>query len=338
LFSVKHLFISAFICALVSFSCSRPVGNSGSSRNDLRIAFYNVENLFDTIDTPDKQDSEFTPESKLGHDSKKYIAKREHIIQVLEHINADLIGLCEVENRFVVEDLVVNSKFLSKKNMQVSHFESPDFRGIDNAIIYNLKKFEQISAFPVKVNLEGKYRTTRDILIGIFKFKSDTICVYVNHWPSRSGGQEKSEPKRMTASKVLRSSIDSLKTALPGAYHIILGDLNDYPNNKSTTSLLVSGNGETDLINLMIDEHESGSGSHNYRGEWGVLDHIIISRDLEAKVDTNYIFKRSWMLFYSNSSKDSIPSRYYGRDKCYGGYSDHLPVVLELNMSQENLR
>lgn len=293
--------------------------------NTLSVAFYNVENLFDTLDAPETRDEEFTPSAILKHNTSKYIQKRSNIIRVLEHLNADIIGLCEVENRFVIEDLVSNSSLLSKKDMRVIHFESPDFRGIDNALLYDPAVYQELTSFPVAVDLEGK-STTRDILISIGVINKDTFCFYVNHWPSRSGGEAKSQPKRFAAAKVLRTSYDSLRAEFPSAFHVLMGDLNDHPTNESVEIVLGAKRAQSELLNLMYDEHLSGKGSHNYQSKWGVLDHIIISENLQARHDTDFIVKESWMLYYSEPAKDSLPSRYYGRKQCFGGYSDHLPV------------
>jgi len=329
---MKHYLPVLVLVTLFISNCSRPISTENQSKSSLRLAFYNVENLFDTIDDPEKKDEEFTPESKKAHNTDKYTRKRANIIQVLEAIEADAFGLCEVENAEVVNDLIRNSKALQKKKMRLLHFESPDQRGIDNALIFSEKKFKVIDSFPVKVDLGKDSRPTRDILAVVLKSKNDTFCIYVNHWPSRSGGKEKSEGKRMIAGKTLSETIVKQKAKYPNAHHIALGDLNDHPTDKSVYESL--GAKETlnaELINLMYDEHQSGKGSHAYRGEWGVLDHIIISKSLLGKVDTNFIFSKNWMLYYNKQANDSFPGRFYGRDKCYGGYSDHLPVVVDLN-------
>lgn len=334
---MKQLTILLVASVLIGHSCSRPLSGPSGKKEKVKIAFYNLENLFDTIDTPNKNDAEFTPGSKKDHNTEKYNQKRSNIIQVLEAIDADLFGFCEVENRFVVEDLILNSKMLSKKQMKVIHFESPDQRGIDNALIYDPTLYQPIYSYAQPINLEGK-RNTRDILVSIGIIKKDTFCFYVNHWPSRYGGQEKSEPKRIKAAQQLRSTYDSLRTAIPGAGHIIMGDLNDYPSNKSVQEVLGVSDPSVELSDLMEDEDAVGSGTHNYRGEWGALDHLIISDNLKTIHDTDYVFKRNWMLYYNKSARDSLPSRYYGRTKVYGGYSDHLPVVLELRLNQKNRR
>ncbi len=334
---MKQLTLLLVALASLGHSCSRPLSSRSDKAENLKIAFYNLENLFDTIDAPNKNDAEFTPGSKKDHNTEKYNQKRTNIIQVLEAIDADILGLCEVENRFVVEDLILNSKELRKKKMQVIHFESPDQRGIDNALIYDPAAYRPIHSFPQKIKLEGR-RNTRDILVSIGTIENDTFCLYVNHWPSRYGGQEKSEPKRIKAAQQLRSTYDSLRAAIPGSRHIIIGDLNDYPTNKSVQEVLGVADPSVGLSDLMEDEDAAGSGTHNYRGEWGALDHMIISDNLKPVHDTDYVFKRNWMLYYNKSAKDSLPSRYYGRSKVYGGYSDHLPVVLELKPNQKKRR
>ena len=302
------------------------------------IAFYNVENLFDTIDTPEKNDEEFTPSSKLQHGSKNYKIKIANLAKVInamsESRNMGILGLCEVENLAVVNDL--ESK-LSYSKYAIIHEESPDERGIDNAILVDKKHFKIIESGKHTVSLGEDERPTRDIIWGRLKHKAtkEELLVFVNHWPSRYGGAEASNWKRVKASESLSEIIALLKLRYANAHVVVLGDLNDYPSNESVSRLEQCEETESCLKDLHARFEGTDRGSHAYKGGWGVLDHILVSQsllkgesDLKTSKESGRIFKKKWMLYESSYDGKLYPSRAYGRDKFYGGYSDHLPVII----------
>lgn len=321
-------------------SCSK--GKYKNKRN-LTIAFYNVENLFDIENEPGKRDGEFTPDGSKKWTEERYQIKLDTLARVLSSINEnelpEIIGLCEVENKKVVTDLV-NSTHLAKGNYKVVHFESPDFRGIDCALIYRPDEFKVVKSFPVRVNFkdDSKY-TTRDILYVKGETKNrEEFHIFVNHWPSRIGGVAKTEPKRIEVAGILKSKIDSVLAASPKAKIIVLGDMNDEPSNTSLVDILEAQNPETqnaELVNLMYPIHENKMGSYNYRGNWNMLDNIVVSTNLLDKrgfecIDKQgFVFNKVWMEHKSRNGQIS-PSRTYGGPNYYGGISDHFPVYFTL--------
>jgi predicted extracellular nuclease len=305
------------------------------------IAFYNVENLFDTINDPLTKDNEFTPESEKEWTNERYQKKLNDLAKVLSSLNNSdlpvLIGFAEVENRLVLEDLI-ESKHLKTGDYKIVHEESPDIRGIDVALIYKSKNFKYLDHKKIPIPLNTKYKV-RDILYtkGILN-NSDTMHVFVNHWKSRIGGQEKTESQRIQCAKILRNTIDSILLIDKNANILIMGDFNDEPKNRSVFKTLGannSGNPES-LHNLMLALSENGLGTYNYRGNWSVLDHIIVSnnlvnntQDLIVSGNTGHIFSADWITFtYKDGNKS--PNRTYGGPNYYGGYSDHYPVYVIL--------
>ncbi|MEM9052129.1 MAG: endonuclease [Bacteroidota bacterium] len=324
----------ALAISLYALAYAKPL--SESTNKSAVIAFYNVENLFDTINDPDKRDDEFLPDSAKKWNSERYWAKQSKMAEVIAQIGAPsfpaIVGLCEVENIGVLEDLVKEEKLKNSKYEPVL-IEGPDQRGIDVALLYSKKRFKVISSSSYTVELGEENRPTRDILHVRGKLKSGgpTVNVFVNHWPSRYGGAEKSEPKRMAAAKVLKTKTDSIAKVHPEELIICMGDFNDYPNNKSLTESLSAGQNKQ-LVNLMYGLKETKRGSYNYKGDWDFLDQIIVSKNLvdgmlpEILDSSTAPFFTDSMLYKHPKYGDIKPSRTYGGPNYYGGYSDHLPV------------
>jgi predicted extracellular nuclease len=336
---LKQTVLVLFVFILL-VSCSN---EKYKKKRNLTIAFYNVENLFDTEDNPHKNDNEFLPGSKKKWTETRYIKKLENLAKVLSSINKnelpEIVGLCEVENKKVLTDLV-NTKPLSDEDYKIVHYESPDFRGIDCALIYRPNEFKVLESFPVKVKFKDKPNyTTRDILYVKGKTKNREILhIFVNHWPSRIGGLAKSEPRRVTAATILKSKIDSILAESPKANIIVLGDMNDEPSNKSLAQILGAqkpGSQNGNLINLMYPIHENKKGSYNYRGNWNMLDNIVVSKSLldekgfRCTPENGFVFREDWME-YKNKKGQISPNRTYGGPNYYGGISDHFPVYFNL--------
>jgi predicted extracellular nuclease len=336
---LKQISIIAFAFLLL-VSCSN--GKYKKKRN-LTVAFYNVENLFDTVDDPHKNDNEFLPGSKKKWTETRYTKKLEDLAKVLSSINKnelpEIVGLCEVENKKVLTDLV-NAKYLSEGNYKIVHYESPDFRGIDCALIYRPDEFKVLKSFAVKVQFKDKPGySTRDILYVKGKTKNrETLHIFVNHWPSRIGGVEKSEPRRVAVATILKSKIDSVLAESPKANIIVLGDMNDEPSNSSLAQVLGAqkpGTQNSRLINLMYPVHENKMGSYNYRGNWNMLDNIVVSESLldnkgfRCTPEKGFVFHKEWME-YKNRKGEISPNRTYGGPNYYGGISDHFPVYFNL--------
>lgn len=336
---VISIFTFLFLCIFL-ISCS---ARKYKSKRNITVVFYNVENLFDLENEPGKSDGEFTPDGSKEWTKERYSKKLEDISKVLSGINKnelpEIIGLCEVENRKVLEDLV-NTGDLELGNYEIVHYESPDFRGIDCALIFRPDEFKAIESYPVKINFAGEPDyTTRDILYVKGKTQNrEELHVFVNHWPSRIGGLAQTEPKRVDVARLLKSKIDSLQTADPSAKIIVLGDMNDEPSNKSLAEIIAAKSPEAetaDLINLMFPLHNAGLGTYFYRGNWNMLDNIIISANLmdnkgfQCIEKKGSVFSEEWME-YKNRNNEISPNRTYGGPNYYGGVSDHFPVHFQL--------
>ncbi|MDX1650973.1 MAG: hypothetical protein R3277_00665 [Brumimicrobium sp.] len=312
------------------------------------LLFYNVENLFDTIDDPTTNDDEFTPQGSLKWNSARYSQKLQNLSKVITSAsprNPFIIGLCEIENNSVIEDLIKTDRLDSTK-YQIVHFDSPDRRGIDVALIYDSERFIALHEEAICVQLsEDKDFLTRDILYvkGVVQ-DSSILHVFVNHWPSRRGGAEKSESKRIAAASVVKKKKDSILLTDPNANIIIMGDFNDYPDNRSINEILnakAPGKaGKEDFVNLMAPYHNMGKGTHNFRGKWGTLDQMIISPSLTER--NNLLVKDlkaeilyADFLLYTYPNGEKTPSKTYGGTNYYGGYSDHLAVFLYLTNNKK---
>jgi endonuclease/exonuclease/phosphatase family metal-dependent hydrolase len=316
------------------------------TRNQFRIAFYNVENLFDTIDDPNINDADFLPGARIPWTSERYEVKLSHIADVIKALSDPkplaVMGLCEVENKVVIEDLL-KSPVLLPFRYRVIHRESPDERGIDNAMIYDADQFTPVAVYSIPVRLdETNSDRTRDILYvkGVSpKAKTDTLHIFVNHWPSRSGGQEISEPKRIKAAETLLALTDSLFSRNPKSLIIAMGDFNDEPSNKSLSEILkvappTERPVQNGLYNLMYPLYKQGKGTLWYK-DWDLFDQVIVSGYLMAKErgicfrgTEGNIFDADWLMYKSGDGA-SRPNRTAAKDY-YGGYSDHLPVYIDL--------
>ncbi|MBI9055642.1 MAG: endonuclease/exonuclease/phosphatase family protein [Bacteroidales bacterium] len=310
------------------------------------VAFYNLENLFDTIDTPDKHDFEYTPEGEKKWDSKKYLSKQENMSMVIAQIGADvaksapaIIGVSEIENRAVLEDLV-KTPALKKYNYKIVHYESPDRRGVDVGLLYQAAMFEvknSVSATLKIDNIEDFF--TRDQLLVSGELDGDLIHVIVNHWPSRYGGEKNSRPRRNAAADLTRSLVDSLIKIDKNSKIIIMGDLNDDPNNESVLKHLKARKTkesavEGELFNTTYPLFKNGIGTLAYRDKWNLFDQMIISHPL-IESETGYkfykteVFNKDFLKRKSGRYK-GYPFRTHAGGAYINGYSDHFPVYMYL--------
>jgi len=319
------------ICVVLLFASCK----GGKQLNHLTFVSYNVENLFDTDDDPHKHDNDFLPTSDKKWTPERYQKKLVDIARVLQEINPadmpEIIGLIEVENRKVLDDLVKTAPLLSG-NYRIVHQEGPDRRGIDVALLYRPEEFDLITyeAIPVDPGF-----ATRDILHVVGNFKRETFHFFVNHWPSRIGGQEKSEPARVIAAETLKYHVDRVLRETPEAHIVIMGDMNDEPLDKSLQDVLGAGHSGAALVNLMMPLDVAGKGTYFYRGHWNMLDNLVVSSNLldrkgyQVKEAIGKIFQQPWIEYTSKKGEVS-PNKTYGGDNYYGGVSDHFPVYLEL--------
>jgi predicted extracellular nuclease len=317
--------------------------NSGAG-NQLTVVFYNVENLFDTTDDPLYEDDEFLPRGDKEWTEERFNKKIEDLSGVIHAINPEalpeILGLCEVENRFVLEQLVQSDK-LESSNYQIIHEDGPDERGIDVAFLYNPESFRPESYRIIPVDFPRDTMTTRDILyVKGTAHPGETFHFFVNHWKSRSGGMQATENKRIYSSVLLRKAVDSIISFDPGSNIVIMGDLNDEPTNISIHHFLRANNKRKnadprDLFNLFYDMHNLGDvGTYHYQGNWNMLDQIIISQTLldGTGFTTTYeggkIFKADFLLYDNPKANARVPDKTYGGTAYYGGISDHLPVYV----------
>jgi predicted extracellular nuclease len=302
------------------------------------IMSYNVENLFDTINDPKKNDNEFTPTSEKQFNSAKYFKKLTMLSEVISSINSnelpELIGLCEIENLTVLNDLVAASN-LKPGKYKIVHEEGPDPRGIDCALLYRPDAFTYIDHKTLEVRFPfAKNKRTRDILYVKGLVKKDTLHIFVNHWSSRRGGKEKSEPKRLQNATVLKNQTDSIYQINSEARIIILGDFNDSPSDKSLYEVLEAGKltDKKNLTNLMYELHNEGKGTYYYRGVYNMIDNLIVSRNLCEKKEGFRLYEpKGWIynpdyICYTNKNGDKSPNKSYGGKNYFGGYSDHFPI------------
>lgn len=312
------------------------------------IGFYNLENLFDTLDSPNTNDADFLPSGRLAWNTEKYVSKQKNMASVIKQLATDLtpdgvamLGVAEVENRKVLEDLVAQED-LKNRGYQIVHFDSPDERGIDCGLLYQPKYFSLAGARAVPVPLtDPKTQAkdyTRDILYAAGTFDGDMIHVMVGHWPSRRGGESASEWARKAAASVCRQLTDSILALDAKAKIVIMGDLNDDPTNKSLTDVLkAKGSTENlkkgELYNTMYDHFKNGNGTLAYRDSWNLFDQMIVSQGFVSKKEggwqlyKSYVFNQPWLLQKEGAFR-GYPFRTYVGDIFINGYSDHLPVYL----------
>lgn len=311
---------------------------------EIRVMFYNVENLFDTSDDSLKEDQEFLPEGGRHWNDYKYWKKVNNLSSVIISIGGweppAVVALCEVENRNALNALFFGSG-LEKFDYDIVHKESPDVRGIDVALAYQPKKLTRLKtkAFPVPMD-DLSNRPTRDILyVKMETLSNDTLHFLINHWPSRWGGEEATRPKRIRAASVLKGISDSLRS-LPGKQNIvIMGDFNDGPENKSIKETLNAKDSASGsyLVNLMRPYLKTNTGTHFYEEEtgpeWSLIDQIIISTPLNNTEGIHigekaHIFNAEFLLTKEEGIKQ--PHRSFQGYKFIGGYSDHLPVYIDI--------
>jgi len=316
---MKNIFLLIFI--LFSFKCNNEIASS-----NLSVGFWNVENLFDLIDDPDKRDEEFALNGRKNVTQEIYDLKIKNSAEVLSDLDVDVLGLCEVENKNVLNDL--NDVF-EDKEYKIIHYESPDERGIDNALMYDPKKFKVISSKPIR-NILGGDDKTRDILYVEGTFNRNLIHIFVNHWPSNYGGKEKSIPKRNFTSKLLLSEIQKINEVEVEPNIILLGDFNEDPDDNNV--LLLESAGLTNLMTAMIDKEDIST--YIYRGTNYLYDQIIVSNSILDEKGFTLADSTAYILdlpkYRQQKGKyKKYPFRFWAGNKLLGGYSDHLAVKVD---------
>lgn len=306
------------------------------------IAFYNTENFFDTHDNPNKNDDSFLPSFFKGWTQQRYYRKVDNISKVIKNMYGEcpiLVGLAEIENKWVLKDLI-NTTHLREANYDFVHYDSADERGIDVCCIYRKDFITILEKKPIEIYFDfDPEDTTRDVLYLKCSLKNNDIFhIFISHWPSRGEGQEKTEPKRIVVANTIRAHIEHIMTEDTNAKIVVMGDFNDCPDNVSVKEYLkASGGDDTDLYNMATTLEHDGKGSYNHRGDWGMFDQMVISKGLRyrtkgygVKENKMHIFKPEWLLF-RHRKFGYLPSKTYTGRKYIGGYSDHLPVYLILD-------
>lgn len=316
---------------------------------DLKIAavsFYNLENIFDTIDTPGVNDFEYTPNGAMRWNTMRYNAKLQNMSYAISQIGLDhspvgsaVIGLCEVENRDVLEDLVKRPS-IKNRQYQIVHYDGPDRRGVDVALLYNPALFVVTNSKSYRLSTEDTTFLTRDQLMVSGYLLDNKIHFIVNHWPSRLGGEERSRPRRIAAARLTRSIVDSLFRVDPRANIVVMGDLNDDPKDISCAVELGAKRNREDvkpgeLFNVFWQMHDRGIGTLAYMDRWNFFDQIIISHELiqRGKNKLYYwkgeVFNRPFLTRQEGEFK-GFPLRTHAGGVWLNGFSDHYPTLIYL--------
>lgn len=345
--------------SLITFAVAqKPTLDKNKKYEIIEVGFYNLENLFDTIVDPDTNkilQDDFTPFGKKNYTAEKYESKMNNMAHVISKMGVDispdglaLLGVAEIENRAVLEDLV-NRESIRSRNYKIEHYDSPDARGIDVALLYNPDYFKVISSksYPLTTYSGNKRMRTRDQLLVTGELKGERVHVIVTHWPSRSGGEKKSAPRRYAAGELGRKIIDSIQAAEPNAKVIYMGDLNDDPSDKSVKEAMntvakIKDVTNDNLYNTLETNHANGIGTLAYRDNWNLFDQLIITPSLVTKdnnFDTYKFFKvvvyNEEFLKNASGSFKGYPFRTFVGPNFINGYSDHFPVYMILVKEQK---
>lgn len=311
--------------------------------NTIRVMFYNVENMFDPREDSITADEEYQPTGMRGWTSGRLKQKQINISKVILAVGGwdppDLIGVCEVENFSVLYGLT-NYTALKNFGYKIIHFDSPDARGIDVALLYRTDRFKVLYSKPIPIRFPFDTASrTRDILFvkGVV-CRLDTINILVNHWPSKFGGAMATIPRRNYLASVVRHISDSLLKINPGANILIMGDLNESPFEEGVSKVLRAKMDTTDLVepndlyNMLGGVGLSwNKGTIKFREEWEAIDHMIVSRPLLSHTTPHslQIFNAPFLLQDDEAWFGKKPFRTYYGSKYIGGYSDHLPVYMD---------
>lgn len=345
---ILFLFLSSLIPFSGYFHIPSPIPSPiPFSQTAFRVMFYNVENLFDTLDNPDREDDEFTPEGSRRWTNRRYYNKINNLAKVISSVGEwgfpTLVGICEVENEKTLKDLCLYSP-LKKAQYRYLISDSEDIRGINIALLYQRDRFRYLSHESIPVSFpHNPNKKTRDILyVSGMILSRDTLDVFVCHFPSRRDGQWETEQDRVYAASVLKAKTDSLFKLRAYPLIIIMGDFNDEPGNKSLDKVLqakepIVNPQDKQLYNLLYPIRKSRSiGSYKYRSQWNFLDQIIVSGTLlnensrlKMKANTTTIFQPPFILAKDATNGGMRPKKTYHGYKYEGGYSDHLPVYVD---------
>ena len=324
------------------------------SQDTLFLASWNLQNLFDTLDDPQKNDEEFLPNGRMQWTEERLDKKMYNLARVIRSMNngagPDLLGVCEVEHQALLDSMI--KKFLPDLDYKTAYCESPDNRGIDNGLIFKANEFKVLNVQVDTVHLSGGWPTRLIFGVNLLMNNEKKLTVFVNHWPSRSVGQLKSEPNRIETAWTLRCAVDRIFRIEPNAKIFIIGDFNDEPINVSILETLKAYplicdsvtsdyeiNSEGELFNLSYETFENGLGSYMYKNTWNLLDQIIVSGSLINGKEINFVcqsfkvYKPDFMITKSGVYQGA-PFPTYGGKRYLGGYSDHFPVISKFKINR----
>lgn len=335
----------------------------GKHRNYV-VGFYNLENLFDIYDDPVKNDAEYTPEGKNKWTEAKYQKKLSNMARVIKEMAKEngryhtILGVSEIENRLVLEDLV-SQPAIADANYQIIHYDGPDRRGVDVALLYNPKQFTYLDSESIPYTFdsptidfimskeEQEYFKTRDVLMVHGLIEGEHFAIYVAHLPSRAGDKRGSYQLRDRGGEIIYSHAMEMQKKYPGIKIITMGDMNDNPTDTSISVYHhakenVEDVTETDFFCPFISMLKAGYGSLAYRGEWSIYDLILVNKNLLDAPDgglkihqfkTGYygrVFKKPFLITQKGQYK-GYPFRTFSNGSFVGGYSDHLPTYIVLS-------
>lgn len=341
---MKRLLILVFATVMLATTLSAQTGN-GRRMQVAGIAFYNLENLFDTIpNNPLGRDDEYTPGGQKQWNSQKYMNKIHNLARAISNFTSKttphgpaIIGVSEIENRSVLADLVADPQ-ISGWNLQICHHDSPDKRGVDVGLLYNPRYFKVENV--TNHRLTELTFATRDQMCVVGKLLGEPFAVIVNHWPSRLGGQEQSSPNREAAARLSAHIADSLRAVNPAIDIIVMGDLNDDPQDKSVAKVLgavrnIKDVGSTGWYNPFWEKLDQGIGTLAYKSSWNLFDQIILSENLVNGDENTWQFWRAEVLNFdflkdTEGTRQGYPLRTFASGSYLNGYSDHFPTEVFL--------
>jgi hypothetical protein len=357
---MKRIFLLPLLALLLGFGASAQNSTSNDAGRRqyqvFSVAFYNLENLFDTINNNGSYDLEYSPEGAKKWNGKKYWSKINNLARAITNFTTTttpngpaFIGVSEVENRTVLEDLVkaIDTRLKSEGrqpwNLRIVHHDSPDRRGVDVGALYNERyfKFINVTNTPLVIPDKPNFRT-RDQMCVTGRLGVDTINIIVNHWPSRLGGQEQSSPLREAAAATSKHIADSIWALRPNDGVIVMGDLNDDPQNKSCAKVLgaskkESGVGEHGFYNPFWSLLDKGIGTLAYNSAWNLFDQIIVGGTL-LEQNSGEEHLHYWKAQVNNfdflkdkeGTRQGYPLRTFASGMYLNGYSDHFPTEILL--------
>ncbi|MBU0529678.1 hypothetical protein KKF86_07990 [bacterium] len=328
---MKKIFIRTLI-AIILIGCDK-------STDTINVGFWNVENLFDLENDPLKNDDEFSLGGQKLVTQEILDMKLNHMIEVISDLNADILGLCEVENDKVLE--LLNEKY-PEINYSIVHYESPDLRGIDTALLYNAEKFTVVDSYPIEIPFDGE-DPSRDILYVKGTLGKFTLYIFVNHWPSNYSGLERGTLRRSIVANILRKALDEILMEDENANIILMGDFNEDPLSKAVQDVLNSTIDREEVVENLYQlwnpmAHIMGvenGGTYKYRGIDNVIDQFIVSKGLidesglELLPSSVKVLNKDKYRQQEGDFKD-YPFRFWVGDNLLGGYSDHMAIHCKL--------